>query len=155
MMASLKDLIPGAELWPKFVTNRSEQFEARFSLVQIQETSSVLFHGMTGSHMPIAVSHGEGRAEVDAKSADDLITSQQVTVRFVDHYLNFTETYPTNPNGSPQGIAGLTNKDGRFTIMMPHPERVYRTVQNSWRPEEWDEDSPWMRVFRNARVWVG
>ncbi len=155
MMSALRELIPGAGRWPNFVTNRSEQFEARFSLVQIQQTASVLLSGMAGSHMPIAVSHGEGRAEVDEAGADGLIDSGQVAMRFIDHYLDFTETYPANPNGSPGGISGLTNEDGRFTIMMPHPERVYRTVQNSWRPSEWQEDSPWMRIFRNARLWVG
>jgi phosphoribosylformylglycinamidine synthase len=155
MMASLKDLIPGAELWPRFVTNRSEQFEARFSLVQIQETASLLFTGMAGSHMPIAVSHGEGKADIDLASADKLINSGQVAVRFVDHEIAFTQSYPMNPNGSKYGISGLTNSDGRFTVMMPHPERVYRTVQNSWHPSDWQEDSPWMRMFRNARVWVG
>ncbi len=154
MMASLKDLIPGAQQWPRFVTNRSEQFEARFSLVQIQETTSLMFAGMAGSHIPIAVSHGEGRAEIDSAGADKLIDSGQVAVRFVDHDIAFTETYPMNPNGSPRGISGLTNDDGRFTVMMPHPERVYRTVQNSWHPADWQEDSPWMRMFRNARVWV-
>ena len=154
MMASLKELIPGASMWPKFVTNRSEQFEARFSLVQIQEVKSILFHGMAGSHMPIAVSHGEGRAEIKDSAADELLAIGQVALRFVDHYLEFTETYPANPNGSLRGIAGLTNEDGRFTVIMPHPERVYRTVQNSWRPGQWQEDSPWMRLFRNARVWV-
>jgi len=153
-MASLKELVPGAAQWPKFVTNRSEQFEARFSLVQIQSSDSILLQGMAGSHMPIAVSHGEGRAEASAAAAADLVASGQVALRFVDHYLDFAESYPANPNGSPLGIAGLTNDDGRFTVMMPHPERVYRAVQNSWRPDDWQEDSPWMRLFRNARVWV-
>lgn len=151
MMAQLKELVPGADHWPKFVTNRSEQFEARFSLVQIQDNPSILLADMAGSHMPIAVSHGEGRAELNSVEAKQL---SGVTMRYVDHHVNVTETYPANPNGSPAGIAGLTNADGRFTIMMPHPERVYRAVQNSWRPSDWHEDSPWMRMFRNARVWV-
>jgi phosphoribosylformylglycinamidine synthase len=151
MMARLKELVPGAEHWPRFVTNRSEQFEARFSLVKIEENPSILFADMAGSHMPIAVSHGEGRAELADADAAQL---SGVTLRYVDHHLNVASSYPANPNGSPAGIAGLTNVDGRFTIMMPHPERVYRAVQNSWRPADWHEDSPWMRMFRNARVWV-
>lgn len=155
MMATLKDLVPGAELWPRFVRNRSEQFEARFSLVQVQPNNSVFLGDMAGSHMPIAVSHGEGRAELDDTGAAALVESGQVAMRFIDHYGNVAEQYPANPNGTPLGITGLTNRDGRFTIMMPHPERVFRTLQNAWHPAEWNEDSPWMRAFRNARVWVG
>ena len=151
MMARLKELVPGAEHWPRFVTNRSEQFEARFSLVQIQENNSVLFAGMAGSHMPIAVSHGEGRAELDQVAANNL---EGVALRYVNHDLSVADQYPANPNGSPAGIAGLSNVDGRFTIMMPHPERVYRNVQNSWHPADAGADSGWMRLFRNARVWV-
>lgn len=151
MMARLKELVPGAEHWPRFVTNRSEQFEARFSLVQIEENNSVLFSGMAGSHLPIAVSHGEGRAELDTTAASEL---KGVALRYVNHDLSVAEQYPANPNGSPAGIAGLANNDGRFTIMMPHPERVYRNVQNSWRPRDAGADSGWMRMFRNARVWV-
>lgn len=151
MMARLKELVPGAEHWPRFVTNRSEQFEARFSLVKIEENDSVLFSGMAGSHMPIAVSHGEGRAELSRESAQGFTG---VTLRYVNPDLSVAEQYPANPNGSPEGIAGLTNSDGRFTIMMPHPERVYRTVQNSWHPADAGADSGWMRMFRNARVWV-
>jgi len=154
MMTSLKELIPGAANWPKFIRNQSEQFEARFSLVQIQENPSILFKDMAGSHMPIAVSHGEGRADINLEDATALIQSGQVAVRFVDHELNIAERYPMNPNGSPLGITGLSNMDGRITVMMPHPERVYRTVQNSWHPEEWQEFSPWMRMFRNARLWL-
>jgi len=154
VMASLKDLIPGAELWPRFVRNRSEQFEARYSLVQVQDSDSILFTGMSGSHMAIAVAHGEGRAELTNEEASRIGQERQVVLQFVDHYLDKTEVYPLNPNGSTEGITGLTNRDGRFTIMMPHPERVYRSVQNSWHPDEWQEDSPWMRMFRNARVWV-
>jgi len=152
MMARLKELVPGADHWPRFVTNRSEQFEARLSLVKVEENDSVFFEGMAGSYMPIAVSHGEGRAELSAEKAEQL---GGVAIRYVNNNLEITDTYPANPNGSPAGIAGLTNDDGRFTIMMPHPERVYRTVQNSWHPADWHEDSPWMRMFRNARVWVG
>ncbi len=151
MMARLKELIPGAEHWPRFVTNRSEQFEARFSLVKIEENNSVLLGDMAGSHLPIAVSHGEGRADIDTSAAQDL---NGVTLRYVNHDLSIAEQYPANPNGSPLGIAGLTSDDGRFTVMMPHPERVYRTVQNSWRPRDAGADSGWMRMFRNARVFV-
>jgi phosphoribosylformylglycinamidine synthase len=154
MFATLKDLIPGAELWPRFVTNRSEQFEARLSLVQVKDSASIFLSSMEGSHMPIAVSHGEGRAEIDEDGLKLLSGSGQVALQFVDNYLDVAQAYPMNPNGSPAGICAVTNADGRFTAMMPHPERVYRTVQNSWHPEDWNEDSPWMRMFRNARVWV-
>lgn len=155
MLAALRSLIPGTTLWPRFVTNRSEQFEARFSLVQIQPGPSILLAGMAGSHMPIAVSHGEGRADIDLAGAQKLLKSGQVAMQFVDHELQVTQTYPLNPNGSPLGISGITSKDGRVTAIMPHPERVFRTVQNSWRPADWREDSPWLRMFRNARAFVG
>ncbi len=151
MMANLKSLIPGAEHWPHFVRNHSEQFEARFSLVEVMDSPSVLLAGMQGSRMPIAVAHGEGRVEFkQGGKPQDL----HVALRFVDHEGNATENYPLNPNGSPAGLTGFTTQDGRATIMMPHPERVFRTVQNSWHPDEWGEDAPWMRLFRNARVWV-
>ena len=153
-MSNLKSLIPGAELWPRFVRNESEQFEARFSLVQIQQSPSVFFQGMQGSHMPVAVAHGEGRAEFLTSSAQALLSSHQVAMRFLDNHLMATETYPANPNGSPLGVTAVTSVDGRATIMMPHPERVFRTVSNSWHPKEWGEDSPWMRMFRNARKFV-
>jgi len=156
MMSNLRDLIPGAEQWPRFVTNKSERFEARFSLVEIQESNSVFFQGMEGSRMPIAVSHGEGRAEFkEAALVSAALESGSVAMRYVDNNGEFTETYPANPNGSPEGITSLTTADGRATIMMPHPERVFRAVSNSWHPDEWLEDSPWMRMFRNARKWVG
>ena len=155
MLAALKSLIPGAEAWPGFVRNRSEQFEARFSLVEIGPNNSIFLSDMAGSRMPIAVSHGEGRAELSDEAALSLVNEGLVAMRFVDHDGSVATTYPVNPNGSPLGITALTNRDGRFTIMMPHPERVYRTVQNSWHPNAWREDSPWMRMFRNARVWVG
>jgi len=113
-----------------------------------------LFAGMAGSHMPIAVSHGEGRAELDSVGAQSLVDSGQVLMQFVDHRLAVTDDYPMNPNGSPLGITGVTNVDGRFTAIMPHPERVFRTVQNAWHPADWNEDSPWLRMFRNARVFV-
>ncbi|MEH8021690.1 phosphoribosylformylglycinamidine synthase [Rheinheimera metallidurans] len=156
MMSNLKSLIPGAELWPRFVTNKSERFEARFSLVEIQQSPSVLFAGMAGSRMPIAVSHGEGHAEFANNEAFAKANhSGTVAMRFVDHYGKVTEQYPQNPNGSAAGITALTTTDGRVTIMMPHPERVFRAVANSWQPDGWQEDSPWMRMFRNARVWLG
>ncbi len=151
MMSNIKRLIPGAEHWPHFVRNLSEQFEARFSSVEVLESPSLFLQGMAGSRMPVAVAHGEGRAEF--KDGATLTDSHQ-TLRFVDHYGKATETYPLNPNGSARGATGFTTDDGRVTIMMPHPERVFRTVQHSWYPQGWDEDSPWMRMFRNARVWV-
>lgn len=156
MMSTLKDLIPGAELWPRFVTNRSERFEARFVEVAVTESPSVLFAGMAGSMMPIAVSHGEGRAEFrDEAHLDAFMKSGLACAHYVDHEGKATDLYPLNPNGSPFGITALTNTDGRFTIMMPHPERVMRAVANSWHPDEWQEDGPWLRLFRNARKFVG
>ncbi len=152
MMSHLAGIIPGAQDWPRFVRNRSEQFEARFVLAEIPESPSILFAGMAGSRVPVVVSHGEGRAE---PPAGQLASSLAVAMRYVDHHGRPAERYPLNPNGSPHGIAGVTTLDGRFTIMMPHPERVFRTLQMSWHPAEWGEDSPWMRMFRNARVWVG
>jgi len=152
MMAALKSLIPGAEKWPRFVTNQSEQFEARLSLVEVQQGNSVLLTDMAGSMMPIAVSHGEGRAELTKVKSTDLISTGQVCLRFIDNKGRYAENYPANPNGSPQGITGVTSEDGRVTIMMPHPERVFRTVTNSWHPEGQGDDSPWMRLFQNARV---
>ena len=155
MLSNLKTLIPGAELWPRFVRNLSEQFEARFSLVRVEESPSILMQGMAGSYMPIAVSHGEGRAEFANSSAlENLQQSNQIALRYLENNLQIAEKYPANPNGSPDGITGVTSTDGRATLMMPHPERVFRTVLNSWHPEEWGEDSGWMRLFRNARVFV-
>lgn len=156
MLSTLKELIPGTEHWPRFVTNKSERFEARFSLVEIQENPSVFFNGMAGSRMPIAVSHGEGHAEfANDNAVKAALDSGTVAVKFVDNYGNPTTQYPANPNGSPEGITGITSTDGRATVMMPHPERVFRAVANSWHPDEWREDSPWMRMFRNARKNVG
>ena len=152
MMAQLKSIIPGASAWPRFLRNRSEQFEARFSMVEVLDSPSVLFTGMAGSRAPIVVSHGEGRAvfdaEADAKAA-------LASLRFVDDHGAPASRYPANPNGSPGGLTAFTSADGRSTIMMPHPERVFRAVQMSWRPAGLGEDSPWMRLFRNARVWLG
>ncbi|NTV96096.1 MAG: phosphoribosylformylglycinamidine synthase, partial [Thiobacillus sp.] len=152
MVSRLAPIIPGAEHWPRFERNLSEQFEARFAMVEVAKTPSILFDGMAGSRMPIVVSHGEGRA-VFASKADR--KAAEVCLRYVDNRGRKTETYPLNPNGSPDGITGLTTADGRFTIMMPHPERVFRAIQHSWRPDEWQEDGPWLRLFRNARKWVG
>jgi len=156
MLSNLKEIIPGAEHWPHFVQNKSERFEARFSLVEIQESPSVFFKGMEGSRMPIAVSHGEGHAEFSSDEAIDAANnSGTVSIRYVNNYGEVTETYPANPNGSVDGITSLTTTDGRVTIMMPHPERVFRTVANSWHPDSWGEDSPWVRMFRNARKFIG
>jgi phosphoribosylformylglycinamidine synthase len=151
MMANLKSLIPGADHWPHFVRNHSEQFEARFSLVEVMVSPSILLNGMHGSRLPIAVAHGEGRAEF---RQDGQSRNLHSALRYIDHHGKATETYPLNPNGSPHGLTGFTTDDGRVTIMMPHPERVFRTVQNSWHPQDWGEDAPWMRLFRNARAWV-
>jgi phosphoribosylformylglycinamidine synthase len=154
MMSNLRELIPGAGYWPHFVRNRSEQFEARFVTLEVCRSPSLFFEGMAGSRIPVAVAHGEGYAEfADAAALDS--AQPLVTLRYVDNRGAVTERYPLNPNGSPQGITGLTTADGRFSILMPHPERVFRTVQNSWHPTEWPEDGPWLRMFRNARRWVG
>ena len=172
MMSNLHDIIPGADNWAHFARNQSEQFEARFVMVEVQPSASIFFNGMAGSRMPIVVSHGEGYADFssDITSASGHESSlklpfgdskrlkaaqELVTLRYVDHSGNATENYPLNPNGSPQGITGLTTLDGRFSIMMPHPERVFRAVQNSWYPREWQENGAWLRMFQNARKWVG
>jgi phosphoribosylformylglycinamidine synthase len=152
MMSQLAGIIPGADAWPRFVRNRCEQFEARLSLVEIPPSPSLFFAGMAGSRLPVVVSHGEGRA----RFADDT-TARRATValRYVDNRGATATCYPANPNGSPDGLAGVTSADGRFTILMPHPERIYRTVQMSWHPREWGEDSPWLTLFQNARKWLG
>ncbi len=156
MMSNLKDIIPGTEHWPRFVRNLSDRFEARFSLVEVTASPSLLLQGMAGSRMPIAVSHGEGFVEVrDAVHLSQLEHANLVALRFVDNNGRVTENYPANPNGSPNGITAVTNLSGRVTVMMPHPERVFRSVSNSWHPENWGEDSPWMRIFRNARKQLG
>ncbi|MCX7103924.1 MAG: phosphoribosylformylglycinamidine synthase [Methylococcales bacterium] len=153
MMSGLKEIIPGAEHWPRFMRNTSEQFEARVAMVEVQKSPSIFFSGMEGSKMPIAIAHGEGRAEftIDPKLAFD---AQAVALCYVDNYGALTTNFPANPNGSPMGITALTNSDGRFTIMMPHPERCFRSQQNSWHPDDWSEYGPWMRMFRNAKVWT-
>ena len=152
MMSNLHSIIPGSELWPHFVKNKSEQFEARFAMVEVLESPSIFFNGMAGSLMPIAVAHGEGFAEFSETSDVNAVLDEKlVTMRFTDNTSAPTEVYPFNPNGSPLGITGLTTPNGRFSIMMPHPERVFRAVQHSWHPDDWLEDAPWMRMFRNAR----
>ncbi|MFP6664127.1 MAG: phosphoribosylformylglycinamidine synthase [Deltaproteobacteria bacterium] len=158
MLSNLHEIIPGAEHWPRFVRNRSEQFEARLTLVEITPSPSVLLAGMEGARLPIAVAHGEGRAEfVGEGSAAALDAAGQIGLRYVDGHGRVATTYPANPNGSPQGIAGVTSRDGRVTILMPHPERVFRTVQHSWAPAQWagHDAAPWLRLFRNARAWLG
>ena len=154
MMSNLHEIIPGTEAWPHFVRNKSEQFEARFAMVEVVKSPSLFFDAMAGSRLPIAVAHGEGYAEF--ATAEQRSRAQElIALRFVDNRGAATEDYPYNPNGSPAGITGLTTPDGRFTVLMPHPERGFRTVQNSWHPQEWGEDGPWLRIFRNARRWVG
>ncbi|MCC6134089.1 MAG: phosphoribosylformylglycinamidine synthase [Gammaproteobacteria bacterium] len=156
MLSSLHELIPGAEGWPRFVRNRVEQFEARLSLVDVLPSPSLFLQGMAGSRLPVAVAHGEGRAEFrDENGAAVALADGLVALRFVNSFGQSAATYPANPNGSPGGITGLSNRDGRFTILMPHPERLFRTVQYSWHPEGWGEDGPWLRLFRNARRWLG
>ncbi len=155
MLSNLHELIPGSEHWPRFVRNTSEQFESRLVMVEIVDSPSILFSGMQGSRLPVVVAHGEGRAEfTDDRQLQRLVDGQGVALRYVDNHGAVTEQYPFNPNGSPRGITGLTSADGRVTIMMPHPERLFRTVQYSWAPEQWGEEGPWLRLFRNARAWL-
>jgi phosphoribosylformylglycinamidine synthase len=152
MMSQLSALIPGAGDWPRFERNVSEQFEGRTVMVEVLDSPSIFFAGMAGSRIPIANAHGEGRAVF---ASDEARARAVVALRYVDAQGQPTDRYPYNPNGSPAGITGLTTPDGRFTILMPHPERVHRTVQMSWQPPGLGEDSPWMRMFRNARRWIG
>jgi phosphoribosylformylglycinamidine synthase len=152
MMAQLKDIIPDAQHWPKFLRNASEQYESRLVTLEILDSPSILFKGMAGSRIPVAVAHGEGRVSFPQVCSP---SKSHAAARFVDNRGKPTETFPLNTNGSPGGLAGFTAADGRVTIMMPHPERVFRTAQMSWHPDSWGEDSPWMRMFRNARVWCG
>lgn len=160
MMSNLAEIIPGASSWSKFTRNQSEQYEARLALVEIQKSPSIFLKGMEGSRLPIAVAHGEGFSNFNAQgSLKDVIDNDLIALKYIDNFGNPTETYPLNPNGSPQGITGLTTLDGRFTVLMPHPERVFRVTQMSWTPNSWhnlkDGLSPWMRMFQNARHWVG
>ncbi len=155
MLSHLKELIPGAQHWPRFLRNRSEQFEARLCTVEVAESRSVLLCGMQGSRLPIAVAHGEGRAEFSSGALDTLSTNNQLSLRYIDNYGQTSERYPFNPNGSPDGITGLCSEDGRATIMMPHPERLFRNVQLSWKPNDWDgEEGPWLKLFQNALSFV-
>ena len=154
MLSNLRELVPGTAHWPHFVRNASEQFEARLVMVEVQDSPSLFFAGMAGSRIPVATAHGEGYAEFH-DTAQLAAAQPLVALRFVDNRGAGTDAYPYNANGSPQGITGLTTADGRFTILMPHPERVHRSVQMSWHPEEWGDASPWMRMFRNARAWLG
>lgn len=151
MMAALKELVPGASAWPRFVKNASEQFEARLVTVEILPGPSLLFQGMEGSRLPVVTAHGEGRTVFDEARHEREVV---VVARYVDNHGRATDVYPLNPNGSAGGTTGMTTPDGRFTIFMPHPERVFRSVQLSWHPDGWGEDSPWMRLFRNARAWL-
>ncbi len=152
LLSQMKELIPGASHWPRFVSNLSEQFEARLCEVEILESPSILLRNMAGSRLPIVVAHGEGRID---PQCDVMALEESACLRYIDANGAVAEDYPTNPNGSARGITALTNTDGRFTIMMPHPERVFRTLQHSWHPPEWEEDAPWLRLFQNARAWVG
>jgi phosphoribosylformylglycinamidine synthase len=151
-MAALKELIPGAAAWPRFTKNVCEQFEARLATMEILESPSLFFAGMAGSRIPVVTAHGEGQTVFDRPEHASLVVSAG---RFVDNRGQATEIYPLNPNGSPGGLTAVTTADGRFTALMPHPERVFRSVQLSWHPDGWGEDSPWMRLFRNARAYVG
>ncbi|MDO3720089.1 phosphoribosylformylglycinamidine synthase [Marinobacter sp. chi1] len=154
MLSNLHELIPGSDGWPRFVRNQSEQFEARFVMAEVLPSQSAFLDGMAGSRMPIAVAHGEGRIEFAAEGGvQSLMDNDMVALRYVDNRGQATTRYPFNPNGSEGGVTGVTTRDGRVTIMMPHPERVFRAVQHSWRPDGWQEDGPWMRMFRNARGW--
>ncbi len=155
MLSQLAPLIPGADNWPRFHRNESEMFEARAVNVRVEKSNSVLLQGMEGSILPIAVAHGEGRVVAPESSIAALNAGNQVILRYVDSQGNPTQHYPMNPNGSPEAISGVTSTDGRATIMMPHPERNFRAVQHSWKPEDWDQDGAWLRMFRNARKFIG
>ena len=154
MMAALKELIPGAQHWPHFVANESGQFESRVIMVEVLQSDSVLFQDMVGTRIPVVVAHGEGRAQFPQGALNALRSKNQLSLRFVDNYGRATDRYPFNPNGSADGLTGLCAADGRVTIMMPHPERNFRTVTNSWHPGDWGEHGPWLRMFQNARAFV-
>jgi phosphoribosylformylglycinamidine synthase len=151
MMAALSEIIPGAEGWPRFTRNRSEQFEARLSMVEVLDSPSIFFTEMAGSRIPIVVSHGEGFADFSQRGDPAAVHR---AMRFVDNLGRPTQAYPYNPNGSPDGLTAVTTPDGRFTALMPHPERVFRNLQMSWTAGDRSEESPWMRMFRNARRWM-
>jgi phosphoribosylformylglycinamidine synthase len=158
MISQLKDIIPGAEHWPQFVRNRSEQFEARYANVEVMESPSIFFKGMAGSLLPIPVAHGEGRADFSTTGDfEKCLTGDQISARYIDFNGEPTETYPANPNGSPAGATGFTTADGRATSMMPHPERCFRAVQMSYKPTDQftGEAGPWLKMFQNARAYVG
>ena len=152
MMAQLRDIIPGAQHWPTFQRNTSEQYEARLALLEVTQSPSVVLRGMAGSRIPVAVAHGEGRA-VFANNLDQ--SAVDIGLRYVTGDGHIAESYPANPNGSPGAIAGVTSRDGRATILMPHAERTLRSANFSWAPSDWPDESPWLRMFRNARVWLG
>ena len=149
MLSYLKTIIPGAEHFPNFMRNHSDQFEARVSMVEVTPSNSIFFSNMAGSQLPIIVAHGEGRINDFQQSY-----SEQIAMRYIDCHGRWTEDYPANPNSSYQGITGVTSLDGRVTIMMPHPERMFRTIQCSWHPQEWEEMSPWFTMFDNAYQWA-
>jgi phosphoribosylformylglycinamidine synthase len=155
MLSVLRELIPGTDHWPRFLRNESEQFEARTVMVEVQQSASILFADMAGSRLPISTAHGEGRVSF-ASTVQEAACQSQVALRFVDNHGQATSAFPANTNGSAQGQTGFCNEDGRITIMMPHPERVVRVVQNSWYPDAWKafEDGPWLRLFANARHWL-
>ncbi|MDP7537165.1 MAG: phosphoribosylformylglycinamidine synthase [Methylococcales bacterium] len=155
MLSGLKSLIPGTDHWPQFVGNTSEQFEARVAMVEVLDSPSILLSGMAGSTMPVSIAHGEGRALFQTGQLEAAQRANQVALAYVDNYGKKTVAFPANPNGSEMGVTGLTSDNGRFTIMMPHPERCFRTIQNSWHPSDWGEYGPWMRLFANARQWLG
>ena len=151
MISNLTEIIPGTDHWPSFERNTSEQFEARFSSVKIKKTNSILFNEMENSIMPIAIAHGEGKASFNSRKSG---SESNIAMQYVDHSGSPTQNYPHNPNGSENSAASICDDTGRITIMMPHPERVFRSIQNSWHPDKWQERSPWMRMFENARKWV-
>jgi phosphoribosylformylglycinamidine synthase len=157
MLSALKELIPGTNHWPRFLQNKSERFESRLITVKVNDSPSMFFKGMENAYLPIPVAHGEGRAEFSLadSSADQVVKDSLAPLQYVDNYHQITDTYPLNPNGSPLGIAALTSTDGRATILMPHPERAFLTQQYSWHPADWPEDSPWLKMFQNARNWTG
>jgi phosphoribosylformylglycinamidine synthase len=152
MFAELADIIPGAEAWPRFTTNRSERFEARLSMVEVLDSPSLFFRGMAGARLPIAVAHGEGYPNFSQRGDPGKAIA---AMRFVDNHGQPTERYPFNPNGGAGGLTGVTTADGRFTALMPHPERVFRNIQLSWTSGDRSAFSPWMQIWRNARKWVG